>query len=186
VRGLDYYNDLCFEFITKEEVEKKQAVLAGGRYDGLASAILPKSKSIFGTGFAVGIDRLLDHFEKEISQVMKSQESQEALRVGFVILEDPSSVAIALDIRRQISEWAQNSLELDTLTCSIKKTGTRLELLAQRGCRFAFIVGSEEAAEGKVLLRDLERKVQRRVAMDELRGKSAGEWLGPAGFECVP
>lgn len=183
VRGLDYYNDLCFEFVTQGSPEKGQAVLAGGRYDGLAATIRPKTKNIFGSGFAVGVDRLLDHFEEEIAGAMRSQGTN---RVGFVILEDASALVKALRFRREVFEWGQSAVELDTLTCDVKRAGRNLELLSQRGCRFALIVGSEETATETVLLRDLQKKVQRRVGWTELTSRPVGEWLGPAGFECVP
>jgi len=53
VRGLDYYNDLTFEFIANGTV-----VGGGGRYDGL-SEILGLGK-ISGVGVAFGVDRLIN------------------------------------------------------------------------------------------------------------------------------
>ncbi len=57
VRGLDYYNDLVFEFISNdEEMGSQNTVLAGGRYDGLVSQMGgPETPAI---GFAAGIGRL--------------------------------------------------------------------------------------------------------------------------------
>ncbi len=53
VRGLDYYNDLTFEFIANGTV-----VGGGGRYDGL-SEILGLGK-LSGVGVAFGVDRLIN------------------------------------------------------------------------------------------------------------------------------
>ncbi len=53
VRGLDYYNDLTFEFISNGTV-----VGGGGRYDGL-SEILGLGK-LSGVGVAFGVDRLIN------------------------------------------------------------------------------------------------------------------------------
>ena len=55
VRGLDYYNDLTFEFITSENV----VVGGGGRYDNLAE-ILSLGK-FNGVGVAFGVERIMNN-----------------------------------------------------------------------------------------------------------------------------
>lgn len=60
VRGLDYYTHTTFEFVVKSthrEVENNgQAVLAGGRYDGLAR-LLGSSRDVASVGWAMGVER---------------------------------------------------------------------------------------------------------------------------------
>ncbi len=61
VRGLDYYTRTTFEFVYDEPGEgglgSQNALLGGGRYDGLSEAIGgPKAP---GIGFAIGEDRLV-------------------------------------------------------------------------------------------------------------------------------
>ena len=56
VRGLDYYTRTTFEF-THGGLGAQNAMLGGGRYDGLSEAIGgPKAP---GIGFAMGLDRLV-------------------------------------------------------------------------------------------------------------------------------
>src|SRR5258708_28980115 len=56
VRGLDYYTRTTFEFVS-EDLGAQNALLGGGRYDGLSEAIGgPKAP---GIGFAMGEDRLV-------------------------------------------------------------------------------------------------------------------------------
>src|ERR1700728_4774907 len=56
VRGLDYYTRTTFEFVSGE-LGAQNALLGGGRYDGLSEAIGgPKAP---GIGFAMGEDRLV-------------------------------------------------------------------------------------------------------------------------------
>jgi histidyl-tRNA synthetase len=56
VRGLDYYTRTTFEF-THGGLGAQNALLGGGRYDGLSEAIGgPKAP---GIGFAMGEDRLV-------------------------------------------------------------------------------------------------------------------------------
>ena len=56
VRGLDYYTRTTFEF-THGELGAQNALLGGGRYDGLSEMLGgPKAP---GIGFAMGLDRLI-------------------------------------------------------------------------------------------------------------------------------
>ena len=56
VRGLDYYTRTTFEF-THGGLGAQNAMLGGGRYDGLSEALGgPKAP---GIGFAIGEDRLV-------------------------------------------------------------------------------------------------------------------------------
>ena len=54
VRGLDYYNDLTFEFHTKESV----VVGGGGRYDNLAKLL--SIGDFNGVGVAFGVERIIN------------------------------------------------------------------------------------------------------------------------------
>jgi len=57
VRGLDYYNDVVFEFVsTSDDVGAQNTILAGGRYDGLVSGM--GGGDVPAVGFAAGIERL--------------------------------------------------------------------------------------------------------------------------------
>lgn len=57
VRGLDYYNLTVFEWVT-DRLGAQGTVCGGGRYDGLMEIL--GGKPAPATGFAIGIERLLD------------------------------------------------------------------------------------------------------------------------------
>jgi len=57
VRGLDYYNQTVFEWVTTE-LGSQGTVCAGGRYDGLVEQL--GGKSTPAAGFALGIERLVE------------------------------------------------------------------------------------------------------------------------------
>src|SRR5438309_4878746 len=67
VRGLDYYTRTAFEF-THGALGAQNAILGGGRYDGLSESL--GGPSAPGIGFAIGEDRL----------VMALKESAEAVK----------------------------------------------------------------------------------------------------------
>ncbi|APJ38514.1 histidine--tRNA ligase [Mycoplasmopsis pullorum] len=58
VRGLDYYDEIVFEFEVQNKKSAKSAVIGGGRYSNLIAEIGgPQVSSI---GFGIGIDRIID------------------------------------------------------------------------------------------------------------------------------
>jgi len=61
VRGLDYYNGLVFEVVSKG-----QAIAGGGRYDNLVKEMGGKSRP--AVGFAIGIDRVIERMTLESSE----------------------------------------------------------------------------------------------------------------------
>lgn len=59
VRGLDYYTRTVFEFVSEDD---GLTVLGGGRYDGLIKEV--GGQDTPAIGFAMGVERLLQIFEK--------------------------------------------------------------------------------------------------------------------------
>lgn len=59
VRGLDYYDNLVFEFISESQyLGTKSTIIAGGCYNGLFSRF--SGPDISGLGFAMGVDRIAE------------------------------------------------------------------------------------------------------------------------------
>ncbi len=59
VRGLDYYNDLVFEIVSKDnKLGSNSTILAGGRYDNLIGTFESKL-NVPAIGFAIGIERII-------------------------------------------------------------------------------------------------------------------------------
>ncbi|MGH9485821.1 MAG: histidine--tRNA ligase, partial [Terriglobales bacterium] len=101
VRGLDYYTRTAFEF-THGGLGAQNALLGGGRYDGLSEAIGgPKAP---GIGFAIGLDRLI--------LTLQAQEQQ--------------TVTLADAYIAPLGE-AQNSAALE-LARELRRAGLRIEL----------------------------------------------------------
>src|SRR5208337_4685777 len=94
VRGLDYYTRTTFEF-THGGLGAQNALLGGGRYDGLSEAIGgPKAP---GIGFAMGEDRLV--------LTLRSQEAAAAEKVDAYIAPlgetlNAPALALARELRR--------------------------------------------------------------------------------------
>ncbi len=71
VRGLDYYQKTTFEF-THGALGAQNAILGGGRYDGLSEAL--GGPAAPGIGFAIGEDRLVMSLAESAESVVRKPE----------------------------------------------------------------------------------------------------------------
>jgi histidyl-tRNA synthetase len=152
VRGLDYYTRTAFEF-THGALGAQNAILGGGRYDGLSESL--GGPAAPGIGFAIGEDRL----------VMAFQESRAVLASVTDIYIAPlgegmnvHAAVLARELRRQgvVVTVGDESFKL-------KKS---LETASKLGARFALIVGENEVNSGQFALKNLATGEQVSVARD--------------------
>src|SRR5215467_2666694 len=95
VRGLDYYTRTTFEF-THGGLGAQNALLGGGRYDGLSEAIGgPKAP---GIGFAMGEDRLVLTLQ---SQEAAKTEKADAFIAPLGENLNPAALVLARELRHQ-------------------------------------------------------------------------------------
>ena len=102
VRGLDYYNDVVFEFVsTSDALGSKSTILAGGRYNGMVEQFGgPKIDSI---GFAFGVDRLMEIVEYNIDKYPELNNQVDIL-IGYMNnAEKDIILKVAYDLRKKYS-----------------------------------------------------------------------------------
>ncbi|HUZ05232.1 MAG TPA: histidine--tRNA ligase [Acidobacteriaceae bacterium] len=155
VRGLDYYTRTTFEFV-HGGLGAQNALLGGGRYDGLSEAIGgPKAP---GIGFAIGADRLV--------LTLQGQQGTTAtvtLADVYIAPLGEAQQAQALILARELRH-AGLRVELGDGTFRIKKsfeTGNRL-------ARRIVLFGEEEAQSGIVTVKDFASGMQTKVPRAEL------------------
>jgi histidyl-tRNA synthetase len=156
VRGLDYYTRTAFEF-THGALGAQNAILGGGRYDGLSEAIGgPKAP---GIGFAIGEDRL-------VLSLQQQQEADAVVKKPDAYIA-PMGTGMNKEAARLARELRHHDLiiELGDETFRLKKS---LETASKLGARFAIIVGENEAASGQFALKDLTKGEQVTVLRNEL------------------
>jgi histidyl-tRNA synthetase len=141
VRGLDYYTRTAFEF-THGALGAQNAILGGGRYDGLSESL--GGPQAPGIGFAIGEDRL----------VLALQESAEAVQRKPDVYIAPLGTGMDLEAARLARELRRHDVvvELGDETFRLKKS---LETASKIGARFALIVGENEAKSGSFALKNL-------------------------------
>jgi histidyl-tRNA synthetase len=153
VRGLDYYTRTTFEF-THGGLGAQNALLGGGRYDGLSEAIGgPKAP---GIGFAMGEDRLV--------LTLQAQESAQAEKVDAYIAPLGESLnAAALALARELRR-ADLSTELGDGSFRLKKSFEA----ADKAARSIVILGEDELQSGILTVKDFATGTQTKVPRAEL------------------
>ena len=157
VRGLDYYTRTAFEF-THGALGAQNAILGGGRYDGLSESL--GGPSAPGIGFAIGEDRL----------VLALQESAEAVQHKPDVYIAPLGAGMDREAARLARELRRHDLvvELGDETFRLKKS---FETADKLGVRFALIVGENEVKAGSFALKNLKTGEQISLPRAELAGK---------------
>jgi histidyl-tRNA synthetase len=150
VRGLDYYTHTAFEFTTTA-LGAQGAVLAGGRYDGLVATM--GGPDTPGIGWAAGVERLA---------MLLAKTPATPRPIALIPIGDTMAVP-AMQLAEELRA-AGHHVEFGFRG----KVGQRLKRAAQQNARYAILLGEDELAAGKVVLRDLERGEQETVGRASL------------------
>jgi histidyl-tRNA synthetase len=157
VRGLDYYTRTAFEF-THGALGAQNAILGGGRYDGLSESL--GGPSAPGVGFSIGEDRLVLALQQSAAAVERKPDVYIApLGAGM----DREAGRLARELRR-----SDMVVELGDERFRLKKS---LETASKLGARFALILGENEIKSGSFALKHLESGEQISVLRRELAQK---------------
>jgi histidyl-tRNA synthetase len=156
VRGLDYYTRTTFEFVSGE-LGAQNALLGGGRYDGLSEAIGgPKAP---GIGFAMGEDRLVLALEAQSKNITPTAAAYIA-PLGERM--NPAALVLARELR-----GLGLRVELGDGSFRLKKsfeTGNKV-------ANAIVILGEDEAASGILTVKHFASGEQFKVSRDELGQK---------------
>ncbi len=156
VRGLDYYTRTAFEF-THGALGAQNAILGGGRYDGLSESL--GGPPAPGIGFAIGEDRLVMTLQETAGAVASVTDVYIApLGAGMNV----QAALLARELRQQgiVATVGDESFRL-------KKS---LETASKLGARFALIVGENEVGSGQFALKNLATGEQVSLARDQIAG----------------
>jgi histidyl-tRNA synthetase len=157
VRGLDYYTRTTFEF-THGGLGAQNALLGGGRYDGLSEAIGgPRAP---GIGFAMGEDRLvLTLLAQDAAQNLTVKVDAFVAPLGEAL--NAPALALARELRR-----AGLSIELGDGSFRLKKSFES----ADKTARAIVILGEDELQSGILTVKTFATGVQTKVPRAELAG----------------
>ncbi len=157
VRGLDYYCRTTFEWTTTQ-LGSQSAVAAGGRYDGLVEQL--GGPAIPGVGFAMGVERL--------TMLLKLQDT--------VVVRGLSLYIVWVGERAR--DWAfplVHRLRQKNIAVELEGEARSLKSQMRRADKFnaksVLIIGNDELAKGKAMLRDMASKQQEEIDLDDIEAE---------------
>jgi len=142
VRGLDYYTRTTFE-ITSGALGAQNAVVGGGRYDGLSEIL--GGPPTPGIGFSIGQDRLI--LAVQAAGLLKAAAPLSA----YVVWMGEAALAPASRLVRELRAQGL-SVEIDYDPIKIKKA---MGIANKLQARYAIIIGDGELASGKYQVKDM-------------------------------
>ena len=158
VRGLDYYTRTAFEF-THGALGAQNAILGGGRYDGLSEAL--GGPAAPGIGFAIGEDRLVMSLAEKapVESILRKPDVYIAPMAGM----NGDAARLARELRRH-----DLVIELGDDTFRLKKS---FESATKAGAKHILIVGENEVKADAFALKNLATGEQVSVARAELAAR---------------
>jgi len=154
VRGLDYYTRTTFE-ITYPGLGAQDAIMGGGRYDGLVELLGGTETPAIGV--AIGLERLVLAMQEE------GISPPEAVSTFLVTVGEEAfqrGTELIRELRHQgifcISDYQGRSLK------------GQLRLANKLGCRTVLILGEDELKKGVVTMKMMSDGSQQEVALDLL------------------
>ena len=151
VRGLDYYCLTSFE-ITSSHLGAQNAVGAGGRYDGLVETL--GGPSVPAVGFAVGLERVSMMLPGTSTSSLNdclyyvAAFGEKGTKLGFLLLDELRRVGLSAHCDYRASTLKAHLRQADRLKC-----------------RYAILLGDDEAARGSVIVRNLQSKAQEELPL---------------------
>lgn len=163
VRGLDYYTKTVFEIIVSQSSQKSQnALVGGGRYDGLLKLI--GKQDIPACGGAGGVERIIEKIKISGTEIEKDTEKKEKKPQIFVAqLGDEAKVETLLLIEhfKKAKIPVLFQLSKDSLT-------NQLKIANKQKIKYVIIIGKEEVIKKAPLLRDMASGDQRSIPFSKI------------------
>lgn len=161
VRGLDYYTGTVFE--VRDRKGSFRSILGGGRYGNLVENL--GGAKISGVGFAAG-DVLLELLLKEYGKI-----SQE--------IKHPTLVLVSVFAEAQYRASLKMAHLLRDLGFNIEfylkadKLDKQLKYADKKGIPYVVIIGPDEEKTGKITVKDMVKKKQETITLENFVSKLA-------------
>ena len=165
VRGLDYYTRTTFEFTVTTGLGTQNALLGGGRYDGLSEMLGgPKAP---GIGFAIGEDRLILTLQAQaeadaaLSGATIPPAKLDAYIAPLTPAQNPAALALARELRT-----AGLSVEVGDGSFKLRKSFDIADTLA----RHIILLGEDEVSTNTATVKTFATGQQTKLEQNLLSG----------------
>lgn len=156
VRGLDYYNQTVFEWVSNE-LGSQGTICGGGRYDGLVEKM--GGNPTPAIGFAMGLERIALLIHDKSKQLISDRPHLYFLSMG------ESAHFESMKISRQILEVMPNITITNDITIGTLKS--QMKKANKSGADYALILGEEELVKNVLGLKPLKGQgVQQSIELE--------------------
>lgn len=156
VRGLDYYNQTVFEWVS-DELGSQGTICGGGRYDGLVEKM--GGNPTPAIGFAMGLERIALLIQDKSKELISDRPHLYFLSMG------ESAHCESMKLSRQILEAIPNITITNDITMSNLKS--QMKKANKSGADFAMILGEEELAKNVLSFKPLKGQgVQQSIELE--------------------
>tara|TARA_Y100001949_G_scaffold175046_1_gene183949 strand:- start:751 stop:2010 length:1260 start_codon:yes stop_codon:yes gene_type:complete len=154
VRGLDYYTQTTFEIISND-IGAQDALLGGGRYDGLIESL--GGKDTPAVGFAAGMERIL-------LAIDGLEEKENMKKIIYMVCVEKDALGAVQQIAKELRKLDINVV-LETLRRSIK---AQMREANKCDADYAIIIGEEEHNQKTVQVKNLNDGNQKTIDQTDL------------------
>jgi histidyl-tRNA synthetase len=169
VRGLDYYTRTTFEFTVTTGLGTQNALLGGGRYDGLSEMLGgPKAP---GIGFAIGEDRLILTLQAQAEADNNSDDAPrtegtwvkklDAYIAPLSLAQNPAALALARELRS-----AGLTVEVGDGSFKLRKSFDTADAIARQ----IVLLGEDEVATNTATVKNFSTGEQKKLERTALIG----------------
>ena len=157
VRGLDYYTGPIFETVVEEP--RIGSICGGGRYDNLVG--LFTNRPTPATGISLGLERIVDVLDElRLGGIPDAKTVTQVLVTVF----GPDTMGESLRVASQL-----RAADIHTeVYLGTDKLGSQLRYSSRKGIPFTVILGPEEVATGKAVVKNMATEEQVTVDLTEL------------------
>ena len=156
VRGLDYYNQTVFEWVS-DELGSQGTICGGGRYDGLVEKM--GGNPTPAIGFAMGLERIALLIQDKSKELISYRPHLYFLSMG------ESAHFESMNLSRQILEAMPNITITNDITMGNLKS--QMKKANKSGADYAMILGEEELAKNVLSFKPLKGQgVQQSIELE--------------------
>lgn len=155
VRGLDYYTKTVFEFVTTK-LGSQGTVCGGGRYDGLVEEI--GGQHTPSLGFGLGMERLLALMDEQGIEIP----APNTCDLYIASMGEQAQIK-AFNLTKEVRE-AMINVECDIVGRSLR---AQMKYADKIGAKFSIVIGDNEIAENKAMLKNMETGERTEVSLGE-------------------
>ena len=154
VRGLDYYTQTTFEIISNN-IGAQDALLGGGRYDGLIESL--GGKDTPAVGFAAGMERIL-------LAIDSLEENEKMKKIIYMVCVEKDALGAVQQIAKELRKLDVNVV-LETMRRSMK---AQMREANKCDADYAIIIGEEEHNQKTVQVKNLNDGNQETINQNDL------------------